>query len=614
MPSVVVTDVYKVYESEHLTFTADGYGYGFYLDQVDTNRPPMLTIAGEVAVVQTAAGGSPVPSVLGVLAGNGLHAKGVFTIDATGLLRVTSAVGGATAFTGSSWTPDVINRGRVEVVALTDAIGLSPDDGLTSNEGVLKVASSQERAIGVLLAYGGTFRNSGLIEVSGGGEYSRASGVAFGGHDQSFLNDASGVIRVTSNPTSSQESVGVEWHLGIDNRAWINKGLIEADVALRTSTYGVYDRAYSFTNEGQIIGRIELAYSKDLFSNSGRIHGDVSLGQMDDIYYANFAGGSGVVVGVVSGGDGNDSLDGGAAADALSGDTGDDVLNGHGGADALDGGRGDDIIHAGESLQSVGASFDGGLGTDTLSYINGASGVTVDLAAGTATGAVVRNFEHVIGTFAADRLVGSAAGEVFEGGHGGDDTILAGGGNDTIQAIAGATYLRGEEGDDLMRGGSGFDNMQGNTGADTVSGGDDGDWVLGGKDNDRLFGDAGGDVLNGNLGDDTCDGGSGDDVVRGGQGADVLTGGDGADLLFGDRGADTITGGAGADTFFIGIGGGVDRVTDFNFAGGDRVRIEGGATYQLTDVGADLVIDLGLGDQMILVGVSQSSLPAGWLA
>jgi serralysin len=612
MAGVVVSDVYKVYQGENLTFTADGYGYGFYLQEVDPNRSPNLTIAGQVNVEQTSVGGSSAPSVLGVLAGNGFQATGGFTIEATGVLRVTSTVGQATGFGDMDWSPDVINRGRVEVVALGTARGFSADDGLTANYGTLKVTSTQDAAVGVTFSMGGTFYNSGLIDVSAGGAWG-ARGVSFGGHKQSFLNDVGGVIHATSTSPSSPEAIGVEWHLGAYTERWVNKGLIDADIALTTTLDGVQNRQYDFVNDGQIIGRVELHYSADVFDNDGRIQGDVSLGEMDDIYYANFTGGSGVVLGLVSGGDGNDSLDGGRAADALAGDAGDDLLNGHGGADSLDGGRGDDVIQAGESLQSLGASFDGGLGTDTLSYINGASAVTVDLSTGVATGATIRNIEHVIGTFAADRLLGSAAGDVLEGGHGGDDTILGGAGNDTIQVNAGQTFLRGEEGDDLMRGGSGFDNMQGNTGADTVGGGDGDDWVLGGKDNDQASGDAGNDVLNGNLGEDTCQGGSGDDVVRGGQGNDILDGGAGADLLFGDHGSDTMTGGPGADTFFIGARGGADRVTDFNYAEGDRIRVEGGATFHVVQSGADLIVDLGNGDQMILTGVSQSSLPAGWL-
>jgi len=62
--------------------------------------------------------------------------------------------------------------------------------------------------------------------------------------------------------------------------------------------------------------------------------------------------------------------------------------------------------------------------------------------------------------------------------------------------------------------------------------------------------------------------------------------------------------------FFSGAG--LDRVTDFNYAQGDRVIIDYG-TYTVTQVGSDTVIDLGGGDSMVLVGVTASSLPLGWI-
>ena len=101
--------------------------------------------------------------------------------------------------------------------------------------------------------------------------------------------------------------------------------------------------------------------------------------------------------------------------------------------------------------------------------------------------------------------------------------------------------------------------------------------------------------------------------MRGGQGNDSLVGGSGKDWLSGDRGNDTISGGGGADTFHTFSGAGVDRVLDFHIAEGDRVQVDAGTTYTVTQVGADAVIDMGGGDQMILVGVQVSSLTGGWI-
>jgi phospholipase/lecithinase/hemolysin len=192
-------------------------------------------------------------------------------------------------------------------------------------------------------------------------------------------------------------------------------------------------------------------------------------------------------------------------------------------------------------------------------------------------------------------------------------TVMGGAEDDVIAAGSGANVLRGGNGADSIAGGSGFDDTHGNMGNDTVRGGPGDDWVVGGKDDDVLFGDDGGDIVYGNLGADTCEGGAGDDVVRGGQQDDVLSGGDGADFPAGDRDADTITGGAGADIFHTHGEAGIDRVLDFNAAEGDRVNLLAGTSWTASQVGADTVVSMGGGGQMVLVGVQLSTLPAGWI-
>jgi len=187
-------------------------------------------------------------------------------------------------------------------------------------------------------------------------------------------------------------------------------------------------------------------------------------------------------------------------------------------------------------------------------------------------------------------------------------TLMGGLGNDTIVGDTAQDYLRGEEGDDVINGGSGFDDANGNMGNDTIHGGAGDDYSVGGKDNDNLFGDAGVDIVWGNLGNDTCDGGSGNDQVRGGQGDDVIYGGSGNDFVSGDRGNDTITGGSGADNFHDSQDAGIDKVMDFSVTEGDRVQLDPGTTYTVSQVGADTVLDMGGGNQMILVGVQMTSL------
>jgi hypothetical protein len=54
-------------------------------------------------------------------------------------------------------------------------------------------------------------------------------------------------------------------------------------------------------------------------------------------------------------------------------------------------------------------------------------------------------------------------------------------------------------------------------------------------------------------------------------------------------------------------------VLDFHLSEGDRVLLDPGTTYTASQVGADTVIDMGGGNQMILQGVELSTLGAGWI-
>jgi Ca2+-binding RTX toxin-like protein len=97
-----------------------------------------------------------------------------------------------------------------------------------------------------------------------------------------------------------------------------------------------------------------------------------------------------------------------------------------------------------------------------------------------------------------------------------------------------------------------------------------------------------------------------DNVVEGGSGAQQLYGGGGQDLLLG---------GAGADTFIVYKGEGNDVVQDFNPAA-DVLRLRAGFTSfeqvraAMTQVGADVKLDLGGGDGLMLRDVLATSLSA----
>lgn len=274
------------------------------------------------------------------------------------------------------------------------------------------------------------------------------------------------------------------------------------------------------------------------------------------------------------------------------------------------------------STRLIFAVWDAG-GADTFDFSGYSNAQTIDLRPGNFSnvGGLTGNvavaagvtIENAKGGSGADAITGNDAGNAIDGA-GGTDTIYGGAGGDHISGGDGRDFIRGEAGADVLYGGAEFDDMHGNLGADTEYGGEGDDWVVGGQDNDLLYGENGADIVYGNIGADTVEGGNGVDWVRGGQDNDLMSGGDGDDWMSGDRGADTITGGAGADLFYVIAETGSDLITDFSSAAGDRIRFEvPGTTYTISSSGADTVITLSGGGQVVLAGVSQANL-GEWLA
>lgn len=154
-----------------------------------------------------------------------------------------------------------------------------------------------------------------------------------------------------------------------------------------------------------------------------------------------------------------------------------DTLAGDGNANTITGGYGDD-------------SLSGGAGIDTVSYADAGVGVTVSLAvtAAQATGwgsDTISLFENLTGSAYNDTLSGNANANVFDGGAGTDTlsydavataltanlatgTASGGGGADTILNIE---NLTGGTANDTLTGNGGDNVLDGNTGADTLTGG-----------------------------------------------------------------------------------------------------------------------------------------------
>ena len=263
-----------------------------------------------------------------------------------------------------------------------------------------------------------------------------------------------------------------------------------------------------------------------------------------------------------SGGAFNDLLLGDGNANVLSGQAGDDVLRGLGGDDVMNGGDGDDLLRGGLGIDT----FNGGDGFDRISlFENGATaGAWVDLQTQQVLNDGFGNVESLssiegigLGTLLADTFLGSSGVNFIFAGTG--DTVDARGGDDDI-LLAGATAS--------LDGGDGVDSLEFSTFRFTdpdLNGVPDQEDALGGvfvsliagRIFDDGFGDGG---LIANV--ENVTGTDFDDVLFGDAGNNVLVGLGGFDQIRANGGNDTLDGGDGDD--LLRTGNGVDT-----YLGGD---------------------------------------------
>ncbi len=342
----------------------------------------------------------------------------------------------------------------------------------------------------------------------------------------------------------------------------------------------------------------------------------------------------------------------------LQGLAADDILFLNNDTTSADAGSGDDLI-----LQSSAVSHsNGGLGSDTVSYILSTEGVNVDLSAnhgsgGFAEGDTYEGIENVIGSTHDDTLRGDGAGNELSG-LSGDDHLEGRAGNDTLKGGAGNDWLDGGEGQDYLDGGAGSDtvtyantetgknishivlsheNMQGDsvngfatlTETDTLSNiehivaTDTDDKILGNESSNSLLGKAGDDRLSGFSGNDVLFGGDGNDILEGGSGDDLLVGGSGRNTLIGGMGSDVLQAGDGQNVLLGGDGNDaailVGSIDDYQYlhseknnvyltnSNGEMIRIESVEKIGFQQTGSSEVVWAELDD---LKQSSPSPLPA----
>jgi len=294
----------------------------------------------------------------------------------------------------------------------------------------------------------------------------------------------------------------------------------------------------------------------------------------------------------LSGGGGNDTLDGGA--DGQSGDTvryedgpggvtvnlqAGTAIDNWGDTDTLigiehvTGSSHDDTLigSAGRNWFRPGGGNDavyGNGGDDVVMYEDGSAAVTVDLQAGSASGAGIGsdtlNGIRNLHTGQGDDSIRLSDNGGYVFARGGDDTITGGAGDDRVYAGSGNDRIDGGAGADSVDYFDEYDNgsLANLTGlgvtVDLATGTATDNWgdtdtlsaienVNGSRYDDTIRGDAGDNNLWGSDGNDTVSGGDGRDWLDGGAGDDKLQGGVGDDSITGGAGADTLDGGDGRD-------------------------------------------------------------------
>ncbi|MDD4616451.1 MAG: calcium-binding protein, partial [Alphaproteobacteria bacterium] len=270
-----------------------------------------------------------------------------------------------------------------------------------------------------------------------------------------------------------------------------------------------------------------------------------------------------------------------------------DTIYGSTGNDSVLGGSGNNFFYASLGTDTLNG---GAGGTNTVSFANATSAVTVYLTTGIATGwgnDTLINFSRVIGSNFDDTITGSSGNNTITGGEGNDlfyatsgtDAYMGGGGTDILSfanmGVSQTIHLDTATATDALGDVttfSGISRFVGGNHDDTIYGSTGNDSFLGGAGNNLFYASLGSDTLNGGVGGtntisfinatsastinlttgtttgwatDTLSnftkvlGSNHGDTIIGSAGNDSIAGGSGNNLIFATTGSDTLNGGVG---------------------------------------------------------------------
>ncbi|KAA1420233.1 hypothetical protein F0U44_07380 [Nocardioides humilatus] len=530
-----------------------------------------------------------------------------------------NSVGNMGATPGSFTATDIIKPWDVQVVAgQTQYIGVQPVAGLdvsifahvsdgtsatTTQSRYSAVASGQSNGPGELeyLTYSapidGDWTNVVVLNESGtAGNYviyrditgpSAPAVQADGGNAQTY--DTTVDLTLSATPANTLvNSMQISTDGVFDFEPWVpyfGTGTATLPAGLGTKTVSVRYRAMSGAISATATDTITMVATPTCDGQTATVAG----------------------FGAVNGTSGADVIVGGPGPNSIAGFGGNDLICGLGGNDTINDGLGADTVY-GESGNDVftqpagtdvGDVFDGGSGTDQVSYGARSGNVTVTLDGNNDDGVsgegdtVQTNVENVTTGGGNDTLLGTSAANRLIG-NGGNDTVTGGGGNDYVTGNGGVDTLRGGDGNDTILAGDGDDTIdEGATanGSDLIKGGTGADLIDYGARTAavaiRLTGVATSGAAGENdklLNCEKASGGTGDDTIVGHVTADTLAGGAGNDTLTGNGNDDTMHGGPGADV--LNGGNGNDNLTTLDGVGGNDTANGGGGTdFASTDIG-----------------------------
>ncbi|MBK5264678.1 MAG: hypothetical protein JJE34_05500, partial [Alphaproteobacteria bacterium] len=261
------------------------------------------------------------------------------------------------------------------------------------------------------------------------------------------------------------------------------------------------------------------------------------------------------------------------------------------GATNITGGAGNDVLNGGAASSHYANLLQGGVGDD-IYVINNALDHVVE-AASAGTDEVQSRVDFTLGDNVENlRLQGSA---VSGTGNALDNVMRGNDAANSLKGLGGDDLIYGNGGNDTIDGGTGNDRLYGDAGKDVIHGGAGDDLIYGGAGDDIIYGDAGNDLIEGGMGSDHLYGGAGADqfsyrpehLLSAGAGVDSIgdfSSAQGDRILLAMLDADSHT--AANDKFsFIGT----DQFT--GEAGQLRYAVASGDAYVCGDVNGDGLAD-----------------------